>query len=318
MNKKLPENFVNKLKEIYTKDELKLIEKWFNKEKRDVTFRVNTLKTTNPRIEEYLEEKWLKIEKIPYLTNWYKLLDWKESDLWNLWFFKEGKMYLQWITSQLIWEIANIKEWSKVLDLTAAPGWKTTHIAAKLNNTWKILAVELNTIRFDKLNFTVKRQWATNVETIREDARKLKETYADWFFDLIIADLPCSSEWRINLNNEKSYSFIDRPGINKKNYKLQKDILEKNVRLLKNWWELIYSTCTLDVSENEWIVHFLLSNFPELELLDLWIESIPNSKEWLKWFGKQVFRKEIIKTLRILPTEETEWFFIAKFKKNKI
>jgi len=317
MLKLLPKTFIEKINKIYTKEELELIKKWFNTEKRNVVFRVNTLKTTNKRIEEYLWEKWLKIEKIPYLTNGYKLLEWKESDLWNLSFFKEGKIYLQWITSQLIWEIADTKEWIKVLDLTAAPWWKTTHIAAKMNNTGKILAVELNSIRFDKLNFTVKRQWATNIETLKENALNLKEIYADWFFDLIIADLPCSAEWRINLNREKSYKFLEKEWINKKNYKLQKLIQEKNIRLLKKWWELIYSTCTLDPSENEWIVHFLLSNFPELELQDLWIENIPNSKPGLKWFGKQVFRKEISeKTLRILPTEETEWFYIAKFKRN--
>jgi 16S rRNA C967 or C1407 C5-methylase (RsmB/RsmF family) len=138
---------------------------------------------------------------------------------------------------------------------------------------------------------------------------------------VIIADLPCSAEWRINLEKEKSYKFLEKPGLNKINYKIQQEILKNNIWLLKQNWQLIYSTCTLDPRENEGIVHYLLSNFPELELQDIseffkqkWLKEI--SKAWIKNYDKLIFRKEIINSYRILPSSTTEWFFVAKFVKK--
>lgn len=324
MKNKLTESFLSKLKEIYTSEELKIIEAGFSTIKRQVTFRVNTLKSTNEEIEKYLFEEWLKIEKISYLSNWYKLLDWKEKDLWDLDIFSKGKIYMQWITSQLIWEIASkfISDKNiKALDLTAAPGWKTSHLSALLDGFWEIVANELNTIRFDKLKFTIERQWAKNVVLVKWDAIDLKNKYIEWYFDIIIADLPCSAEGRINLEKEKSYWFLEKPGLNKINYKIQSDILKNTISLLKNNWILIYSTCTLDPQENEWVVHFLLSNYKDLEIVDI-SDFFENKdikkyiKSWIKSYWKYIYRKDVEKSIRIVPSIETEWFFVAVFKKR--
>ena len=344
MKTKLTESFLAKLKEIHTPKELKIIEAWFSTEKRDVTFRVNTLKTTNEEVEKYLKEKGLKIEKITYLENGYKLLGWKEKDLWDLDISSEGKIYIQWITSQLIWELVqtSVQLWQKqksspqsspkgeevatgfkVLDLTAAPGSKTSHLSAILNNEWEIVANEMNTIRSEKLNFTIKRQWCKNVEVVKGDARELKSTFLENYFDLIIADLPCSAEWRINLTNEKSYAFLEKSGLNKRNYKMQQDILKNTIALLKVGWSLIYSTCTLDPQENEWIVHYLLSIFKDLEIEDIsktfkHKDIKKYTKTWIKSYGKYIYRKDVEKSVRIFPSVDTEWFFIAKFTKKAI
>lgn len=320
---KLPKKFIEKLEKIYSQDDLKIIKSWFSIEKRQVSFRVNTLKSTNEEIEQILKEKNIKFEKISYLSNWYKLVDWKEKDLWDLDIFTQGKIYMQWITSQLIWEVLinDIKNQDiKVLDLTAAPGWKTSHISAILENNWEIIANELNAIRLEKLNFTIKRQSCENVKVIKWDAKNLKNQFEKWFFDIIIADLPCSAEWRVNLQSEKSYAFLEKEGVNTKNYKIQKEILKETVDLLKEGWVLIYSTCTLDPRENEWIVHFLVSNFKNLKT-----EDISNSFEdknikkyirnGIKSFETYIYSKEVEKSIRILPSIDTEWFFITKFKK---
>jgi 16S rRNA C967 or C1407 C5-methylase (RsmB/RsmF family) len=324
MQTKLDKNFLEKLEKIYTKDELRIINKWFNTKKRATIFRINSLKTNDDEIFKILKEKKLEIEKIPYLTNAYKLKNWKEKDLWNLNIFKEWKIYLQWITSQIPVELINIPENIenfKVLDLTAAPWWKTSQISTKLWNKWEIIANEKNTIRFEKLTFTIKRQWNTNVKLYKNDANNLKNIFPKNYFDVIIADLPCSAEWRINLTKEKSYAYLKKTWLNKKNYKIQQEILKNNIWLLKKNWQLIYSTCTLDPRENEGIVHYLLSNFPELELQDIsnfftqkWLKEI--SKVWIKSFEKLIFKKEIINSYRILPSIDTEWFFIAKFIKK--
>lgn len=319
----LAQNIQEKLKKLYTSEELKIIENGFWVEKRPTTFRVNTLKASNEEIENVLQEKNITFSKIPYLSNGYKLLEAREKDLWDLDIFKSWKIYLQWITSQLIGEII-VKDIEKkdikVLDLTAAPGGKTSHISAILGNNWEIIANELQMVRREKLKFTIERQWCTNVEIIAWDANNLKNKFEKEYFDVIIADVPCSAEWRINFHNEKSYKFLEKPGVNKKNYTLQKEILTNNIDLLKNDWYIIYSTCTLDALENEWILHLLVSNFKNLKIQDISEYFTQNdiqkiTKNGVKSYENYIFNNEVQKAVRILPSTDTEWFFIAKLKK---
>lgn len=326
MFKELPKNYNEKLEKIFSKDELKIIKSGYTCPKRHVSFRVNTLKATNEEIESVLKEKNIAFEKVSYLSNGYILKNWIERDLWDLKIFTQGKIYLQGITSQLIGEVLKSEISStdiKVLDLTAAPGGKTSHISALLQNNGEIIANELNAIRLDKLNFTIKRQWCTNVQVIKGDARNLPNTFEKWYFDIIIADLPCSAEGRVNASNEKSYAFLAKDGVNTQNYKIQKDILKNTVELLKDWGILLYSTCTLDPRENEGIVHFLLSNFKSLKIESLWnLFENPNISKYvrngLKSFETYIYNSSVLEARRILPSPKTEWFFIAKFRKHDL
>jgi tRNA (cytosine49-C5)-methyltransferase len=84
--------------------------------------------------------------------------------------------------------------------------------------------------------------------------------------------------------------------------------------MLKVGGTLVYSTCTLAPEENEAITHFILSNYPDMELVPVTIDA-SNMRPGIKQFGKQVYRKEVVNTLRCLPSPETEGFYIAKFRK---
>lgn len=315
MLNKLPEKFLERLSLIYTKEELEIIEKWFLNISKHTTFRVNTLKSTNLEIEKVLRENKIEFEKIDFLENGYKLVKDKESILWNLDIYKEWKIYLQWITSQLPVSIFDFNAWDKVLDLTASPGAKTSQISAKLNNSWKIIANELSKVRLEKLKYTINKQGCKNVTFLNKNAtQKVFEIYN--YFDKILLDAPCSSEWRINLNNDKIWSNWTIWNI-KRNYNIQKEILKNNISLLKIGWELVYSTCTLAPEENEAVVHFLLCNYPFLEILDISSQFENNKifKKWIKKFWEVVYKKDVEKSLRILPSIDTEWFFVAKFKR---
>ena len=316
MLEKLPKQLVDRLKSIYSKDELEIIHSWFSCEKRKTSFRVNTLKTTCEEIEWILDTQNLEYEKSPFLKNGYILLHGVEKDLWDLDIFTDWKIYLQSLSSQIPVDILDLNQWENILDITAAPGGKTSQASAYLNNTWKIIANDNNQIRIDKLKFTLERQWCKNVEVIKSDARNIWKDYEDFteYFDHIIADVPCSAEWKINIHREKSYWFWNE-WIIKKNYKLQKQIIKSIIPLLKQGWSLVYSTCTLAPEENEAMVHMILSNYPELEIQDIQLD-YQNTKPWILKFWKQCFRKEVSKSMRILPTDETEWFFVAIFKKR--
>jgi len=325
MKNKLNKDFLEKLENIYTSQELDIIEQWFCTKSRDTTFRLNHLKDDDFDSIKTFENYGYKIEKIDFLKDAYRILEVWKLKITNMKPFTKGYIYVQWITSQIPVSLVNlpkiINSDFKVLDLTASPGWKTTQIASLMRHKWLVVANELNTIRSEKLKSTIDKQEARNVEIIKFDANDLKNHYKENSFDVIIADLPCSAEWRINLENEKSYKFLEKAWLNKRNYKIQQEIIKNNIGLLKVWWQLIYSTCTIDPLENEWIVHYILSNFPELEIVDIsdfftqdWLKEI--SKAWIKKYKKYIFRKQVEKSFRILPSKLTEWFFVAKFIKK--
>ncbi len=327
MANKLPDTFWERLKLIYSPEDIKTIEKWLNLETRKTSFRINTIKSDEEEIAHVLKEYSLDMKKVDFLENCYTLENGIEKDLWDLDIFKQWKIYLQQIASQIPVPFMDIRDGNTILDCTAAPGSKTSQMASLMKNTWKIIAVDNNQIRIDKLNFTLKRQGSKNVEVIKTDARKLSEplwellkkewgktTDSNEYFDNILLDAPCSAEWRMNLNKEKTYWFW-ADNIFKRNYRLSKSILEEVIPMLKKWGTLMFSTCTLAPEENEAIVHFVLSNYPEISIEEISLEN-KNIRPWIKSFGKQIFRNDVIKSIRCLPSEETEWFFIAKFKKN--
>ncbi|PIE85029.1 hypothetical protein CSA08_04275 [Candidatus Gracilibacteria bacterium] len=328
---KLPLEFLDRLKLIYSEKELEILKEGFTCKKRKPTFRINTLKTTNKEVEDYFGKLNLKIQKYYPLENGYILINGTEKDLWNTKLNDLGKIYVQGLSSQIPVTFMDLKDNFKVLDLTASPGSKTTQISSKMANKGEVVAVDINKIRIDKLNFTIKRQGAKNITVIKADSRFLKDindiedkkfddlpVFSPGYFDSILFDAPCSSEGRINLNNEKIWKNWTLGNI-KRNYKIQKDILRNNLDLLKVGGELIYSTCTLSPEENEGIVHFLLCNYPELEIIDISSDSkISNSKKGILKFGDTVYKKEVEKSLRIIPNEESEGFFVAKFIKKSI
>lgn len=301
--KDLPQIFYDKLKKIYSKDEYELVLKWFKIDKRPVSFRLNTILWTLNDLKE-LDEKNILYSKIDFLPNWY-ILDkkYKEKDLWETQIFKTWKIYLQSISSQIPSLFLDLKKDDKVLDTTAAPGWKTSQIRAIIENTWEIIAVDNNAIRIDKLKHTINKQWVKNTQVVKNDATRLHNFYKKEYFDVILADLPCSAEWRINLNIEKTFWFW-KEDISLKNASVQKQILLSIIPLLKKWWNLVYSTCTLSKEENEDVVKFILSNFQDMQLSTISL-NMPNVRKWIDnlW-------------LRILPNEIQEWFFIAKFIKK--
>lgn len=319
MKKILSESFYDRLKEIYSKEELKIIDTWFATKKKPVYFRVNTLKSNCKKIENELKKNDLDFGKISFLEKSYKLNTWLEKDLWDLDIYKNWEIYLQSLTSQipvLLFSKDIFKEKRnniKILDLAAAPWWKTSQLSELSENKWEIIACEKSKIRSEKMKYNLGKLWCKNIKIIFWDSRYSLEDYSDNYFDLILFDAPCSWEWIINYNKEKSYNWWNIKHI-KTNYNLQKDIIKNNLRLLKKWWEFIYSTCTLAPEENEWIVHFLLCNFPEMEIQNILLKS-KYVRKWIKKFSKYIYKNEVEKAIRIIPSEENDWFFVAKFKK---
>ena len=127
-----------------------------------------------------------------------------EDTLRELDIYKEGKIYLQSLSSQLPPLFLNPKEDEMILDMAAAPGGKTTQIAALSNNKAMITAIEKNKIRSERLQYNIDKQGAKKVTVLNTDSRNLNEYF---MFDKILLDAPCSGSGTI-INNNFNLIFI--------------------------------------------------------------------------------------------------------------
>lgn len=286
------------------------------KHQRMGSFRINTLKSNTPEVLDEFSKKWITVAPYEALPGVYLFAREQDFAIKGTDAFYQGRIYLQSLASILPVFALDPQKWEHILDVCAAPWSKTTQIAMLMRNEWKIIALEQNQIRYDKLMYNAKLQWATNIEGRKMDARKFFETEEEQF-DRILLDAPCSAEWRINLENEKSYGFWTLENIKKK-AELQYELLELAVKSLKKWGTLVYSTCTLAPEENEGVISRLLWEYRDLSVEP--IEIGLSGKSWWKQgimrFGSHTFDEAMSETVRILPSDETEGFYMAKIVKR--
>ena len=145
----LPEFLIEKLTNQYGENIKNQIIEGYSK-KRFTTFRVNTIKATVEEIEEVLKQKEISFDKVSWSKDVFILKENDESDVEALDIYKEGKIYLQSLSSMLPPIILEPQEGKDILDMAAAPGGKTTQMAALSNNKAHITACEMNNIRIEK------------------------------------------------------------------------------------------------------------------------------------------------------------------------
>ena len=197
----IQEDLQNKLNNQY-KEELttKIFEGFKNS--RVVSLRINTIKTTKEQILKVLNDNNISFEEIP----WYDsalVVNTTEENLTKLDIYNNGEIYLQSLSSQLPPLFLNPKENELILDMAAAPGGKTTEIAALSNNKAMITAIEKNKIRSERLQYNIDKQGAKKVSVLNTDARNLNEYF---MFDKILLDAPCSGSGTITNNDFTNFS----------------------------------------------------------------------------------------------------------------
>lgn len=285
LNAQYGEELTNKILEGYTK-------------KRKVTLRVNTLKSNVNEIKEILNNNSIKYK----MVNWSKealiIENVREDEITKLDIYKEGKIYLQSLSSMLPPIILEPKENTDILDMTAAPGGKTTQIAAMVNNKARITACEMNNIRAEKLRYNIEKQGATSAYIMVTDSRKIDDFFS---FDQILLDAPCSGSGTLDATNAKTEKIFT-PKLIEKSVKAQITLLTKALKILKPGKELVYSTCSILKEENEEIIKQVLkkSNAKIKPIKNTDLQELPQ------------LPTSIEGTLCVCPTEEYEGFFVAK------
>ena len=301
MENNLPEFLLEMLEKQYGIKTTKKIIDGYSKN-RLTTFRVNTIKSNNEEIEEVLNRENIEYEKSNISNEAYILKNVDESKIQELEIYKEGKIYLQSLSSMLPPIILHPEQNNDILDMAAAPGGKTTQMAAITDNKAHITACEMNTIRAERLKYNIEKQGASSVYCMVKDARNIDNFFS---FDQILLDAPCSGSGTLNINDDKLKKYFTEKLI-QKSVKAQTALLRKAIKILKPGHEMVYSTCSILQEENENVVNEILKNGN--------IEIVPIENKFVK--DLPLLPTKIDGTLSIMPNELFEGFFVAKLKKK--
>ena len=307
LKNRLPKDFIDNLYETYTPLTVDKILSGMLGE-RNTTLRVNNLKTTIQDLMRILKENNIKFDRVEWYKDALVVKNAKEKQIEKLEVYEKGFLYLQSLSSMIPPIILNPKPGEKVLDLTAAPGSKTTQMCAMMENKGYILANELDKLRCERLKYNIEKQGAKIVEVINQRGEKVGDNHKEEF-DKVLLDAPCSGEGRFLGNNVSTYRNWSIKNVIQLS-KLQKKLLKSAYEALKPNGIMVYSTCTLNKEENEKVLDWAINNL-DLKLMDINIDI----KGKLQGFNENL-DNSINKSIRILPTKKEEGFFVAKLKKR--
>lgn len=270
--------------------------------------RVNTSKTSYGNVEQFLKKNRVKFEKtslpnaIEIKKSFFNLTSSPTSLL--------GEIYSQDLASQLpiltLPEKIFEKQHISVLDMCASPGSKTTQIADILetkNCSYDITALEPEKKRITKLINNLQKQQVKNCKVFQIKGEDFSSSEK---FDLIILDAPCSG----NLIGDNNWlKKRNQQGI-EQNASLQKKLLKKAYSLLKNDGILVYSTCSMEVEENEMNIDWFVKQFQVKTIQPKFKPTFPTTP--LKEYKGKKFSPQVSKTMRLMPlTSKTQGFYVG-------
>ena len=274
-------------------------------QKPNIYLRVNRTKLRPGQSMDYLVgqiigrliDQGLEASRVEGLEEAIKVKGLKSIDKHPL--FREGYVSVQDISSILVAKVMDPKRESRVLDLCAAPGGKSTHIGELMENTGHLISQDIFDHKIKLMNTYAERLGLKNMEAKLGDALVLNEDYIGKF-DYVLCDVPCSGMGIVRRKPEIKYKKEDEV---ENLPDLQYQILENASSYLKEGGILIYSTCTIFKQENTDVVDRFLNNHKDFDLDDL-----GPIKEFLGIGDKGL--------VKILPDRyEMDGFFISRMKK---
>jgi 16S rRNA (cytosine1407-C5)-methyltransferase len=273
--------------------------------------RANPLKTTRDKITSSLLRDYnISSTNVPNLPNAFKInsgFDVIGKTIEHI----IGEYYIQSLSSMIPPIVLDPSPDDTILDLCSAPGSKTTEIGEMMNNSGVLIANEIQLDRVKMLVYNIERMNLVNAGVTHFKGELLSKIF-DNHFDKILVDAPCSGlgiiQKKGEINNwwskEKAEQLSD----------LQLKLLIAAVKMVKTGGEIVYSTCTMTVEENEMVIDKLLNKYP-VEIVDI---TLPvKSIEGLTSYEGKNLNPALSKARRILPWEiDSEGFFIVKLRKT--
>ena len=269
---------------------------------RPTTVRCRQYMTSREVAVKSMEEQGVKVEQAPYLDYAYYISGY--DYLPSLESFFLGRIQPQDVSSMLVGEVAAPKEGSYCIDLCAAPGGKSLHLADKLKGTGRVEARDLTEYKVDLIRENIERSGLENIYARRKDALVFDPADKD-AADLVLADVPCSGYGVIGHKTDIKYKMT--PAKEADLVLLQRRILHNAAQCVQPGGTLIYSTCTINPRENEENVRWFLEQYPfEAESLNPYLpEELRGGTAEEGW-------------LQLLPgIHKCDGFFIARLVRKK-
>ncbi|KAI0318653.1 NOL1/NOP2/sun family-domain-containing protein [Amylostereum chailletii] len=283
-----------------------------NEVPRPVTIRTNTLRTRRRDLAQALINRGVNLEPIGKWTNVGLQVFESSVPIGATPEYLAGQYMLQAASSFLPVIALSPQPHERVLDMASAPGGKTTHMAALLQNTGVVFANDANKARTKSLTANVHRLGCKNVVVCSYDGREFPKVMGG--FDRVLLDAPCSgtgviskdSSVKVN-KSERDFSLLSH---------LQKQLILCAIDSVnpasKTGGYVVYSTCSVTVDENEAVVDYALRKRPNVRLVDTGLEF---GREGFTSYRGKKFDESVKLTRRFYPhVHNMDGFFVSKFK----
>ncbi len=280
-----------------------------------VTFRVNTLKITREELIQKLQQQGFMLKNVSWYKDAFILTNKSKDDLLHTDAYRDGQLYIQNLSSMIPPLVLDPKPTNLVLDLTAAPGSKTTQLAVLMDNKGIIIANDKSPNRLFKMKSILSQQGVTNTTTLAIPGEFIWKKYPE-YFDKVLLDAPCSMEGRISEGEENTITEWSSKKIHQLS-NLQKWLLRSAISSTRVGGIIVYSTCALSPEENEEVIDYMLKKEKgaiEIEIIQM--DNLSLDPGLLSWKHK-TFDKSLTDTARVYPDTIMEGFFIAKLRKTR-
>ena len=311
----LPTDFVARLELIFPTKQLDSVLRTFAQSPKTV-FRCNNIKNTTGQLHDLLAQSGIKCTPLNRVKGAFFVPENQRRALTESTACMEGRLYIQNPSSMLPPMILSPKPGEEVLDLAAAPGGKTIHMADLMQNNGRIGAVESVKKRFFRLKENIERAGADIVTTYLKDGRSVGRQCPERF-DRVLLDAPCTGEGLFDLNNPKTTAFWSEKKIREMARK-QLGLFHSAIQSLKIGGTLVYSTCTFAPEENEAIVDQILKKYgTAIEVVEVKIPG-PDTEQGIRQWRNLQFNEQVSRACRIVPDSLFEGFFICKMVKTNV
>lgn len=264
-----------------------------------LSFRVNTMRMTREEALEALNCSYGEFQPSHFVPDGIVCTE-LHGSLADLPLLQQGVLQVQDEASMLVAHVVAPMPNDRILDVCSAPGGKTTHMAALLQGTGHVVALDIHPHKTELVAENVLRQQLSNVETQTMDARRIPSSW-EQTFDRVLVDAPCSGlgvlRRKADARWNKTEADIDQLPL------LQRAILERASAMVAPGGKLIYSTCTTEPHENQDVITAFLADHA-----DFLQEEVPHP----------LGRAKETPWLQLWPhIDGTDGFFIARLAKKK-
>lgn len=226
-------------------------------QERPTTVRCRQFCTDQKETEQMLEKQGVTVHPAPWFS--YARYISGFNYIPALYAFREGRIQVQDVSSMLVGELAAARPGDRILDMCAAPGGKSLHMADMLKGTGYVEARDLTEYKVGLIEENIERSGVINVVARRQDAT-IPDRKSVKAFDIVLADLPCSGLGVIGKKTDIKYRVT--PDRIRELVQLQRQMLHNAADYVKPGGLLIYSTCTICEEENEENVQWFLDHYP--------------------------------------------------------